>query len=299
MIDLAFLEQQFRKYLKSANSKLNPDEEFAYIKQAISTKPKFHEATGESVDTMLNSIAGTGLSLCPTKQLCFLDVRSRKVNDAYVSEAIFDISYRGLVKLATESGCQYLRADVVRANDYFEYHGPAEKASFSAGTDTRNVFTSDRGEVVGAFAEVALANGTSLTEIVNKADLEAAGALSRGGAWKSSFVDELRKKVAIKRLFKTLPGITPEMTTAVQAADNADGVHLAEIEKIDSPFISDKTLDAISKIIKENKLDQNKIIDFCSKKLRYIESLGQLTDTEGVMLLKKLRKQVEEKDDEN
>ena len=126
-----------------------------------------------------------------------------------------DISYRGLIKLATDTGVvRALKAEIVYENDDFKYHGFHEKPEFQADP------FGDRGDMRGVYAMALLTDGGVLVETMKIAevfdirnDSEAyKKALSKGEAsWDYEntvwvkFEGEMIKKTVIKRAYKTLP----------------------------------------------------------------------------------------------
>lgn len=93
----------------------------------------------QSVRNAMFNVASTGLTLNPANAYAYLVPRDGAI--------MLDISYKGLIKIATDAGSiLWARADLVYADDKFIYNGPAAMPEHSA-----NVFKKERGEVVGAY----------------------------------------------------------------------------------------------------------------------------------------------------
>jgi len=155
-----------------------------------------NEAPNSLRDAVIN-IASIGLSLNPAMQYAYLVPRD--------GVACLDISYKGLIKLATDTGSMlWVRADIVYSNDKFTYNGPAEKPTHNA-----DVF-GERGEFVGVYCIAKTIEGDFLVEAmtaeeVHKArDSSKAWQKKKAGPWKDWF-GEMAKKAIIKRASKTWP----------------------------------------------------------------------------------------------
>ena len=121
---------------------------------------------------------------------------------AYGQQLSFQLSYRGAVKLAKKYSIEPIKgvhADVVREGDDFSYEVKDNKTVINF-----KPLPFNKGEVVGAYAYVEFENGDVIAELMNIDELEAVRKKSKmgnGGAWKD-WVNEMRKKVVIKRLMK-------------------------------------------------------------------------------------------------
>ena len=163
----------------------------------------------DSLQSAISNVAAIGISLNPA--LAFAYLVPRKVNKS--QSVCLDISYRGLIKLATDTGVvKAMKAELVYANDTFTYNGFHEKPEFHADP------FADRGELRGVYAMALLADGTVLVETMSIDEVNAIrddseaykSALDKGGwtldnnVW-VKFYTEMVKKTVIKRAYKTLP----------------------------------------------------------------------------------------------
>ena len=123
-----------------------------------------------------------------------------------VNEVQFQISVWGYVELIRRSGqVKKVWADVIYSGDVYETN---------SGTDGKSIVhkpnwfapREKRGTLVGAYACALLDNGETVFEPVSAEDLELARAQNRGKspAW-TTWPDQQRQKVALKRLQKYLP----------------------------------------------------------------------------------------------
>jgi len=184
-----------------------------------------------SLGNAITNIGAIGLSLNPAEKLAYLVPRQKQI--------CLDISYIGLIKLATDTGSiMWARAELIHENDDFTYHGATEKPEFA----TKNPF--NRGAIVGVYCVAKTAEGDYLSgimsidevyEIRNKSESYKAG--SSFSPW-NTFEGEMIKKTIIKRESKTWP-----KTDKSERFDNAVEV-INEHEGIDfSRQIDDKPID--------------------------------------------------------
>lgn len=136
----------------------------------------------------------------------------------YKTEATFIIGYKGLIKLALQSGSvKSIQAHCVYENDEFEYqlglheilnHKPA---------------LSNRGKLLAVYGIAHLTNGGTQFEVMSVEDVEAIRQGSPGrnsDAWKGHF-SEMARKTVVRRLCKFLP-LSPEAHSGVHADEAGD-----------------------------------------------------------------------------
>jgi len=152
--------------------------------------------------------AELGLSLSPTLQLGYLI--------PYNGRARFQISWRGLVQLAHQTG--YIRAfyaEVVYENDKFERQYAPKRNLFHTPAE------SDRGEEIGAYALVEFKDGSIDWEWADKELIERHRQHSKQPdslMW-SKFYEEAWKKTAIRILAKRLPLSNPGMEALAEVVE--------------------------------------------------------------------------------
>lgn len=156
------------------------------------------------------------------------DGRSHGYFIRYGQACTFRASYLGWAEVARRSeGVDLIRASVVYENDTFEMHEHPPSLKHS-----RN-WSGDRGDIIGSVAVAYTTHdrpdGTKLHSMLDYAfvssdELDQARKLADTGraspAWKS-WPDEMRKKVAVRRLCKWLPSNT-ELSRLTRIENNAD-----------------------------------------------------------------------------
>ena len=155
----------------------------------------------ESLRFAVSNVAAIGLSLNPATAFAHLVPRD--------GAACLDISYKGLIKLATDSGAiAWAQAENVYSNDRFEFYGPV-----SAPDHKFDPFSKDRGDYQGTYCVARTANGDILaeampaSEIIEIRDKSEMYKKTGKGPWKD-FFGEMAKKTVIKRASKTWPKST-------------------------------------------------------------------------------------------
>lgn len=176
-----------------------------------------------SVTAAMLNAAATGLTLNPALGYAYLVPRD--------SAIMLDISYKGLLKIATDAGVvQWGRADVVRKGDSFVYNGPAALPvhNFDPFEEGREKIA-----VVGSYCFIKTKGGDILTEVMPWSELakirDKSTAYTRGSEGKKGpwvdFFEQMCKKAVIKRGAKTWPyssGIE-KIHEAIQIANDAEG----------------------------------------------------------------------------
>lgn len=179
----------------------------------------------QSVINAVTNIAAIGISLNPAKRQAYLVPRDGKI--------CLDIGYIGLLDLAIQSGSiLWGQAELVYQQDSFMLNG-FDKTP----THGRNPFSTDRGDVVGAYVVVKTRDGDYLTTCMSIAEVY--DIRNRSSAWKAweakqrkcpwvTDEGEMIKKTCIKRAYKLWPK-TDRLDTAVHYLNTEGGEGLADI----------------------------------------------------------------------
>jgi len=172
-----------------------------------------------SLRMAMENVAAVGLTLNPACQFAFLVPRDGAV--------VLDISYRGLIKIATDSGAiLWARAELVYSKDQFEWRGPAEAPVHKA-----DVFAEDRGEFRGVYCIAKTPQGDILVEAMPANEVYKIRDTSRAknGPWVTWF-EEMARKSVIKRASKTWPKGDLRLFRAIQVLNQHEG--------LDEPYLS-------------------------------------------------------------
>jgi len=209
------IDQAKTRFVEMKNG-LDFSSESLFAFQAVSTKDyslKIAMAEPLSLKMAMANVAAIGLTLNPARGLAYFVPRGGKI--------VLDISYRGLIQLATTSGAiLWAKAEIVHQNDTFEYLGVDVKPSHRF-----NPFDENRGKIVGVYCIAKLATGGYLTDVMNHRQIEQVRgtSMAKSGPWVDWF-DEMAKKTVIKRASKTWPQTSSELSTAIEVLNEHEGL---------------------------------------------------------------------------
>lgn len=215
------------------------------------------------------NIAAIGISLNPAEKLAYLVPRSNKV--------CLDISYRGLIHLATTGGAiNWAQAKIVYSNDEYINNGVDEKP-----THKYPPFSKDRGEIVGVYCVAQTSTGSYLTtemtiEEVHYIRSLSASYTSSSSPWKNWY-PEMVKKTVIKRAAKTWPGKNSTLHKAVEMLNEDEGYNLAKVVSTQEKGEATES-ETLNKLIEENSTATGDSEEFNLK----LKSATTLKDLIGV-----------------
>jgi recombination protein RecT len=187
----------------------------------------------QSVINAVTNIAAIGISLNPAKRQAYLVPRDNRI--------CLDIGYIGLLDLAIQGGAiKWGQAELVHAADRFVLNGVDKPP-----THERDPFSTDRGEVIGAYVVVKTADGDYLTTPMSTADIF--DIRDRSSAWKAwvekkkkcpwvTDEGEMMKKTVIKRAYKLWPK-TDKLDRAIHYlnTEGEEGLPALDNEPVSQP----------------------------------------------------------------
>lgn len=222
--------------------------EMSFALQAVNANSYLAKATHESVGKCIWNIALTGLTLNPVHQFAYITPRSKNGQ----VEAILTPSYKGLVKLITDTGSvKSIYAHPVYKGDEF---------NVSLGTEqniTHNPAFSSK-ELTHVYAVALLRDGSKQIEVMSAEEINEIRECSdsykafKNGKAKSSiwndYYGEMARKTVVKRITKYLP--KTDQWNNVQEAIEIDNEDYAA---------SDNQLDYIDRLIETSVYDETQI----------------------------------------
>jgi len=192
------IEERFEKQNTQA---LTWEKEARFALQQITRSSYIKEAAEKNQESLKNAIinvAAIGISLNPAAAQAYLVPRDNMV--------CLDISYRGLVKLATDSGSiLWAKSELVYKGDEFVYNGPSTLPQHNA-----DVFADGREPtpetIKGVYTLAKTPDGDYLVDIMTIKEIEKVRMASKAknGPWFQYF-GEMCKKTALKRASKQWP----------------------------------------------------------------------------------------------
>lgn len=164
---------------------------------AISENDKAMEALktplGQATLMMaLKKAARIGLSLAPGEgQACLI---------AYGSSIQYQVMKDGYIELAMETGAvEALRAEVVRDGDTINTVSSLRDGDSITHTIDRKT---NRGEIIGAYAEMLLTNGKTYIYYMDRGELDERRKASKGGPLWANYYEAACKKTVVKDLLR-------------------------------------------------------------------------------------------------
>lgn len=197
--DIYAARPQFEAVLADRDMKFEREAGFALqVLEANSFALSIAQRNRQSVVNAVTNVAAIGLSLNPATKLAYLVPRKTGI--------VLEISYMGLVKLATDSGSvRWVKAELVYEQDQFTIDGYGKPP-----THSYNPFAKDRGALVGVYCVAKTSDGDYLTDVIGIEEVYAIR--DRSEAWKNgrkgpwaTDEGEMVKKTIIKRAQKLWP----------------------------------------------------------------------------------------------
>lgn len=227
---LASLINQMRPEISRALPRhMSPDRMARLAMTMLRQTPLLARCTPESFLGALLTASGLGVEPGPTGECYFLPFRNGKSGNYEVQ---FIIGYRGLIKLARNSGQLVdIWSEVVCENDEFQYtlglhrdlvHVPAR---------------GERGPLTHVYAAALLRDGGRPFVVLTKAEVDALRARSKSsgnGPWTTDYVAMARKS-AVRQLAKWLP-LSAEMSSAI-ALDGSVRTEIGALDEAVPTFI--------------------------------------------------------------
>lgn len=149
-----------------------------------------------SLQGAILNVAAIGISLNPATAHAYLVPRDGAI--------CLDISFKGLVKLATDCGAiKYAKAELVYQNDDFAWRGPTTPPKHEADP------FGDRGDLKGGYVIAKMPDGEYMIEVMSVDEIHKVRNTSKAyksgkGPW-VDWPEEMAKKTLIKRAYKSWP----------------------------------------------------------------------------------------------
>lgn len=196
---------------------------------AATKTPKLLQCTQESVIQAVMTSAELGLDISGT------------MGEAYIlpygQTATFQLGYKGMVKLARQSGeIARIEAEVVYSNDHFVY-----RKGLNPVLDFDPVVVGDRGEAVGAYALIEYVRGGIEADYMHITEIEKVRKVSKAGGsgpWRDWW-DEMAKKTVIRRLLKRATLSTEKMARAFEIDNESHDLGRTTGEAVESQDLNE------------------------------------------------------------
>jgi len=229
----------------------------------------------DSLKRAIINVAAIGLSLNPVQKLAYLVPRKKSV--------CLDLSYLGLIKLATDCGAvKFVVAELVYENDTFMLLG--------IGKEPKHEFQpfGDRGKLKGAYCVAKTHSDDYLTTVMSIEDVYKIRDRSeswKAGAnspWKSD-EGEMIKKTVVRRASKMWPKTshTERFEKAIDISNQNDGSEIIETTSVDVTKEVESKIAKIRETLKLlNRQETTYIAYLCKACGRDIKKIEDMTEIE-------------------
>lgn len=229
---IAKAEKNFKSIAKDRNTQLIWEVEAGYARQIINEKDLTYKTAMSNPNSLRDAIiniSAVGLSLNKALAYAYLVPRDNQI--------CLDISYKGLVKLATDSGSiKWAKAELVYSNDNFKYNGVHELPIIECDP------FGDRGEIVGVYCIAKTSDNDYLVDTMSLKEVNDVKNISKAKnskySWSGAFFGEMAKKTIIKRASKSWPKTDKNhLQEAIHIINEHEGL---EEKEYATPQIKDK-----------------------------------------------------------
>ncbi|MGZ8317562.1 MAG: recombinase RecT [Telluria sp.] len=217
---IADAEPEFNAIALAASTPVNFASEQQYALQIMRTNSALQRCPTSSIRDAILNVAAVGLTLNPVAKLAYLVPRK--------GLCCLDISYRGLIKIAVESGAILAAKSVlVREHDQFRNNGPFQMPDHDYDPFAPSA---QRGEIRGGYSVARLPSGIDVVEFVSREELEKikrASATDKSkpdNPW-NAWEDQMMLKSITRRGSKGWPP-TERLAKAVALTQEADGFEI-------------------------------------------------------------------------
>lgn len=228
-----WLEKQKGEFASMLPKHMTTDRFFKIALNCISKTPLLQKCTPASLFQAITTAAELGLEPGGALGEAYLV--------PYGDKAQLQIGYRGLIRLARQSGeLATIEAHVVHENDEYELQYGLEAKCSHTPTLTR-----DPGKPLFVYVVAKLKGGGHHIEAMTIAEIDRIKARSKSGSsgpWQTDYL-EMAKKTVVRRAAKYLP-LSSEKWTSAQEIEDSDYVDGQVVESMKAEF---ETVEAPSK----------------------------------------------------
>lgn len=220
---------QFERISRDNGQVVKWAEECGFALQAIEKNSNLAKCSPVSVQNAITNVAAVGLTLNPADGYAYLVPEYN--TQTKLQECQLRISFRGLVKAATDSGgIAWVKAEIVKKNDTFTYKGPA-----TAPVHEMNPFD-ERGESVGVYCIAKTSEGDMLVDVMAWDEVLKIKSCAKTQMVWDKWPDEMGKKAIIKRAAKQWPKTerSRSLHKAVEVINAAEGTEFDPFAQLEA-----------------------------------------------------------------
>ena len=216
---------------KPAFDKLADEETFNreinFAFQILRGSSTLQKCNPETIKNAISNIALTGATLNPALQQAFLIPRSVRVDGKKIMSCCLDFSYRGLIKIATDSGSvkHWDAVEVFEGDDFRPIQGSDNPHIHHIPKFPRD----PKAPLIAVYSRAVLCDGEKSFLYMEKYEIDDTRNTSQcpdSPAWKNQY-GQMAKKTVMKRHYKTLPQ-TDRMAEAIQVLNEHEGFEVTK-----------------------------------------------------------------------
>lgn len=216
-------KDKFTQIAQAEGNMLNYQKEAMFAMQSVQNNSYLTDAAKNNPQSLRDAVinvASIGLSLNPAEKLAYLVPRDKR--------ACLDISYIGLIKLATDTGSiLWAKAALVYEADVFEMTGvnsvPIHKFS---------PFAKNRGQIVGGYSIAKLHNGDYMVDVQAEEYFNRCRNVAKTKAIWDAWPEAMRLKTLIKVGSKFWPK-SKKLDAAIHYLNENEGADFNVVEQDD------------------------------------------------------------------
>ena len=176
--------------------------EARFALQAVQKNTALQTCTPQTIKGAIINIAACGLTLNPADGYAYLVPEYNK--DTNQKECMLRISYKGMIKGATDTGAiSWVKAEVVKEGEEFEYNGISEPPIHRI----KEPFTRSKKKTIGAYVVAQTPSGAYLVDMIDADEITQIQQCAKTQMVWSKWPDEMAKKAVIKRAAKQWPKV--------------------------------------------------------------------------------------------
>ena len=181
----------------------------------------------DTIKNAISNIALTGATLNPALQQAFLIPRSVRIDGKKVMSCCLDFSYRGLIKIATDSGSvkHWDAVEVFEGDEFAPVQGSENPHIHHIPKFPRD----PKAPLIAVYSRAVLKDGEKSFLYMEKYEIDDTRNTSQcpdSPAWKNQY-GQMAKKTVMKRHYKTLPQ-TDRMSEAIQVLNDHEGLEITK-----------------------------------------------------------------------
>lgn len=239
------------------------EEEKQFAIQILQGNEYLQKCVPHTIQNAMVNVASIGLTLNPARGYAYLVPEYSKGNGG--QECQLRISFKGLMKIATDSGqIDWVKADVVKANDKFSFNGAWELPSHEMEP------FGDRGEPIGVYCVAKLSNGGQITDVMKWDEVMQIKACAKTQLVWNKWPEEMAKKAIIKRASKQWPNTELRLDTAIEMLNEHEGSESFKRQEKQVEQKAIATVDDIDNAIIDAGFDAADIATRAMKKLDFV-----------------------------